>query len=252
MSYRVVIVDDEKPARDRIRRMLSEHPDFSLVGEAGDVASAAELIDREQPDVCFLDVRMPGGEGFDVLRKVAHVPKIVFTTAYDEYAVRAFEVNSLDYLLKPFDKSRFKAALERIRETLGGEKPSGETIVDLLEQIRAGLPQERSDRIPGRRGTRIILLDPAEVLFFEAEETLVFARTVEGKFLVDRTLAELESPLERSFFRCHRSHLVNLAHVGEILPEEAGTYRIVLKDEARTVVPLSRRQARKLRERIPW
>jgi DNA-binding LytR/AlgR family response regulator len=278
---RVVIVEDEKPARDRLRRLLQDHPDCVLVGEAGDAASAATLIDREKPDLCFLDVQMPEGDGFEVLRRIVHRPRVIFTTAYDRYAVPAFEVRSVDYLLKPFSRERFAAAMTRAREALqAGSAPPPQDILRLLEEIRAGL--ERSGRaasspgpgeapprqgtpegtphappgaplrIPVRKANKIVLLDPSDILWFEAEETIVFARTAGARMLVERTLNELESLLAPSFFRTHRSFLANVSMIGEILPEEGGTARIVMKDEARTVLPLSRRQARLLRAIIPW
>ncbi len=261
-KIRAAIVEDEKPARQRLRRLLREHADIVIVGEAEDVAGAVALIERERPDLCFLDVQIPGGDGFEVLRRLRYVPRVIFTTAYDQYAVQAFEVASLDYLLKPFDAERFALALERARQALRQRPPAAEQALQLLlEQLRTGLPHikelaERAAgaprRIPARRGPRIVLLDPREILSFEAQETLVFARTRERRYLVERTLAELEADLGPAFFRAHRGYLVNLEQVAEILPEESGTFRIVLKDEARTTVPLSRRQARKLRERLPW
>ena len=262
---RAVIVDDEKPARDRIRRLLADHADFAIAGEAADTATAVSLIDRERPELCFLDVQIPGGDGFEVLRQASHKPHVIFTTAYDQYAVQAFEVNSLDYLLKPFDRRRFAAALGRARDAIrqGGPSP-GPDLVPLLEEIRAGLqgaaspaspaqPETGPPRIAGRRGGKIVLLDPREILWFEAEDTLVFGRTREGRYLVGRTLFELESWLEPAgFFRSHRRYLVNLSHAGEILPSDEGNYRIMMRDEARSGVPLSRRQARRLRARFPW
>jgi two-component system LytT family response regulator len=260
MTIKAAIVDDEKPARDRIRRLLEDHPDVAVVGEAADGTSAVALLDRERPDLCFLDVQMPEADGFEVLRRARHVPRVIFTTAYDEYAVRAFEVNSLDYLLKPFARRRFAAALDRAREALRRETSAAPDLLRVLEEIRAGLPRPEPAaarepgplRIPGRRGAKIVLLDPADVLWFEAEDVLVFARTGEGRFLVERPLAELETLLDPSFFRSHRSYLVNLSRIAEILPGDAGTFRIVIRDAARSVVPMSRRQARRLREIIPW
>jgi DNA-binding LytR/AlgR family response regulator len=262
MTIRTAIVDDEKPARDRIRRLLADHPDVTLVGEASDGPSAVVLLDRERPDLCFLDVQMPEADGFDVLRRVRQAPRVIFTTAYDQYAVRAFEVNSLDYLLKPFSRRRFAEALDRARDAIVRQAPPAPDLLRVLEEIRAGLPRPEHPgapardggplRIPGRRGAKIVLFDPAEVLWFEAEDVLVFARTAEGRFLVERPLADLETLLAPSFFRTHRSYLVNLSAIGEILPGDAGTFRIVIRDAARSVVPLSRRQARRLRELIPW
>ena len=255
---RVVIVDDEKPARERVRRLLQGHADFVVVGEAADAPSAVALIDQERPDLCFLDVQMPAGDAFEVLRRAQHVPRTIFTTAYDQYAVRAFEVNSVYYLLKPFSPKRFAAALDRAREQMGRNTSPGGELARLLEAIRAGLPglqaggSDAPARIPARRGAKILLRDPSDVLWFEAEETLVFARTAEGRFVVERTISELEAWLGPSFFRAQRQYLVNLSRVGEIEPHESGTYRIVMRDVARTVLPLSRRQATRLRERIPW
>ncbi len=262
MTIRVVVVDDEKPARDRLKRLLAEHADFTLVGEAADAGGAVTVIEREKPDLCFLDVRMPEGDGFEVLRRIRHQPRVIFTTAYDQYAVPAFEVNSLDYLLKPFNRTRFAAALQRAREAVRSGPPPGGEIVRLLEEIRAGLPRGAEEgappageppvRIPARRANRVVLLDPGEILWFEAEETIVFARTADARLLVERTLGDLEALLGRRFFRAHRGYLVNLSSIGEILPGEGGAHRIVMRDEAGSVVPLSRRQARLLREIIPW
>ena len=276
---RVVIVDDEKPARNRLRRLLNEHADCELAGEAGDAAAAVALIDKERPDLCFLDVEMPEGNGFEVLRRVRHQPRVVFTTAYDRYAVPAFEVKSLDYLLKPFSRERFAAALDRAREALRqGPAPPSAEILRLLEEIRAGLAKPEAPsaamappapsgatpvpvpgfastaplRIPVRRASKIVLLDPVEILWFEAEETIVFARTADARLLVERTLNDLEAQLGAAFFRAHRACLVNVSWIAEILPGEGGLARLVLKDANRTVLPVSRRQARLLRDRIPW
>ena len=252
MRLRVAIVDDEKPARDRLRRLLAAMPEVELVGEAGDVASAVALLDREKPGLCLLDVQIPGGDGFEVLRLAAHVPQVVFTTAFDHYAVRAFEVKSLDYLLKPVHKDRLQDAVHRARQALERGTAESGTVLRLLEEIRAQRPTTTPQRIPAKRGAKILLLDPAEVVWFESEGELVHARTAEGRALVERPLGEIEELLAGSFFRIHRSYLVNLSKVGAIVPEEGGTYRVVMKDDARTALPLSRRQAQRLREIIPW
>lgn len=258
MSLRVVIVDDEAPARERLRGMLAEHPDVEIVGEAGDVDGAVALLESVRPDVVFLDVQMPGGDGFDVLRRSSWRTRVVFTTAYDAYAVRAFEVHSVDYLLKPYSRSRFAEALGRARDALAGATGPGADVLRLLEEIRSGLPAPAAAtsgapvRISARRGAKIVLLDPSDVAFFEADDTIVHARSGEGRYLVDKTLQELEAQLAPAFFRIHRGYLVNLSRIGEIVPGEAGTFRIVLKDDAKTQLPLSRRQAQRLREIIPW
>jgi len=252
VTLRVAIVDDEKPARDRLRRLLAAMPEVELVGEAGDVASAVQLLDRERPELCLLDVQIPGGDGFDVLRLAEHLPQVVFTTAFDHYAVRAFEVKSLDYLLKPVHRDRLAEAVQRAQQAQSRGGVESGTMERLLEELRAQRPASTPLRIPAKRGAKILLLDPAEVMWFESEGELVHARTAEGRALVERSLGELEESLAGSFFRIHRSYVVNLSKVGAIVPEDGGTYRVVMKDEAHTPLPLSRRQAQKLREIIPW
>ncbi|HEX6850705.1 MAG TPA: response regulator [Candidatus Polarisedimenticolaceae bacterium] len=251
MNLRCVLVDDESPARDRLRRMLAEHADVEIVGEAGDVETAVALVDGERPDLLFLDVQMPGGDGFEVLRRLEHLPRVVFTTAFDQYAVRAFEVNSVDYLLKPFAKPRLAAALDRVRAAVAAKEDASAPVARVLEAMKPP-GQPLPFRIPAKRGAKIVLLDPSEIAWFEADDTLVHARVGETRYLVEKSLAELEVSLEGSFFRTHRAYLVNLAKIGEIVPGDAGTYRLVIRDEAKTQLPLSRRQAQKLRERIPW
>lgn len=257
MKHRCVVIDDEQPARDRVKRLLAAHPDFELAGEAADADAAVRLIDETTPDLCFLDVQMPEGTGFDVLQRVGHVPHVVFVTAYDRYAVAAFEVRSVDYLLKPVGRERFARALERARERLeDAASGAAQRVLDELDGLRRSLGGARDaaspppDRVTARRGSRILLLDPAEIVWFEADDELVFARTAEGRFLVDRTLAELERQLEGQFFRAHRSCLVNLGRIAEIRPADAGACTIVCPGAG--TVALSRRQARRLREIFPW
>lgn len=258
MSYRCLVIDDEKPAREKLKRLLADEADFEVVGEAANADDAVARIDEVRPDLVFLDVEMPEGTGFDVLRRVAVIPHVIFTTAYDKYAVQAFEVRSLDYLLKPFGRSRMQEALERARAAMRRDSDPSERVLALLESLdreRRSEPADRTtapSRISAKRGAKIVVLDPEEILWFEAEETLVFARTARGRFLVERTLGDLEKQLERDFFRCHRGYLVRLAQIAEILPGDAGTYEIVPRDASEARIPLSRRQARKLKEKIPW
>ena len=254
MTCRCVVIDDEKPARDRLKRLLAAHPDFRIVGEAADAEAAVRLIDETTPDLCFLDVQMPEGTGFDVLERVRHVPHVVFVTAYDHYAVPAFEVRSVDYLLKPVGRERFAEALDRARERIDAAGPA-RRILDELDELRrsvgrGGVTAPPPDRISARRGSRILLLDPEEIVWFEAEDTLVFARTAGGRFLVDRTLSDLERQLEGQFFRAHRGCLVNLGRIAEIRPADAGACTIVCPGAG--TVALSRRQARRLREIFRW
>jgi two-component system LytT family response regulator len=202
--------------------------------------------------LCLLDVQIPGGDGFDVLRLAEHLPQVVFTTAFDHYAVRAFEVKSVDYLLKPVHRDRLVEAVQRAQQAKERGGAESGTMQRLLEELRAQRSAATPLRIPAKRGAKILLLDPAEVFWFESEGELVHARTSEGRALVERPLGELEELLAGSFFRIHRSYVVNLSKVGAIVPEDGGTYRAVMRDEGHTALPLSRRQAQKLREIIPW
>jgi two-component system LytT family response regulator len=255
MSYRCVVVDDEKPARDRIKRLLAADPDFELAGEAGDADAAVRLIDEVAPDLCFLDVQMPEGSGFDVLTRVRHVPHVIFVTAFDTYAVAAFEVSSVDYVLKPVGRQRFAQALARAKDRLA-DAGSTRRVLDELDELRRSIGREadgtppRPDRVSVRRGSTIMLLDPDDIVWFEAEDTLVFARTATGRFLVEETLSELERQFTSRFFRAHRSYLVNLARIAEIRTVDGGAY--TMECPGAGAVPLSRRQARKLREIFPW
>jgi len=266
MSFRCVVIDDEKPAREKLKRLLADQPDFEVIGEAADAATAVTLIDETKPDLCFLDVEMPEGNGFDVLRRVQSLPNVIFTTAYDEYAVQAFEVRSLDYLLKPFGRKRLAAALDRARDLLQRLDDPSERLLELLNSLERNESTTTSDtppagpppadatprRITARRGSKIVVLEPSEILWFEAEETLVFAFTRRGRFLVERTLSDLEEQLGTGFFRCHRGCLINLRQIAEIVPCDAGTFEIVPREAPDVRLPLSRRQARKLKELIPW
>ena len=223
------------------------------MGEAADADAAVRLIDETTPDLCFLDVQMPEGNGFDVLERVKEVPPVIFVTAFDQYAVAAFEVSSVDYLLKPVSRGRFAQALDRARERIGDGAAARQVLEELGGLRRSvegagGVP--RPDRITVRRGSGILLLDPGQIIWFEAEDTLVFARTADGRFLVEQTLADLEDQLQGQFFRAHRGYLVNLGRIAEIQPADAGTYNIVCPGAG--TVPLSRRQARLLREIFPW
>ena len=164
MSYRCIVIDDEKPGRDRVKRLLAAHPDFELAGEAADADAAVRLIDETTPDLCFLDVQMPEGTGFDVLERVRHVPHVIFVTAYDRYAVPAFEVRSIDYLLKPVGRERFAEALERARERIDAAG-SARRILNELDALRrlvggGGAAPPALDRVSVRRGSGVLLLRP--------------------------------------------------------------------------------------------
>ncbi len=240
-----VLVEDEPPARRRLRRLLEADGRVTVVAEADTVRDAAAKIRHHRPDVVFLDIRLPGGDGFDVLQKLDEIPPVIFVTAYDDYAVRAFEEDAVDYLVKPVDGQRLAAALDRLER-----RREREQVQPGLDRAVARAPG-RPFRIVARKRNRIVLLDPAEVTHLSADHTLVFAWSGGNSYLVPRTLQEMEGELAaHGFRRTHRSALVNLAHVRAVHPGASGNFVLELDDPEGTRVPLSRRRARLVREEL--
>ena len=251
-AIRTLVVDDEKLARDRLVTFLTGLDDVSLLGQAADGVEALKLIEEQRPDLVFLDVQMPGMDGFEVLRALREPPPhVVFSTAYDEYAIRAFEVGAIDYLLKPFGRQRVEEAVGRVRGRLGAAHvaPDWERVLRRLEEHR----KVHASQVPVHSGKRILILPVTEVLWFGVEYRLVYAHTTERAFMTNYTLRELEERLDPTlFFRAHKSNLVNLDHVKEIVPWFGGRYKLVMRDAAGSEVALSRTQARTLRARLHW
>lgn len=256
---RILVVDDEPLARSRLKRMLGELADCELVGEAGSVAEAAPLVDELRPDLVLLDVQMPGEDGFALLGRVQHRPAIVFVTAFDHYAVRAFELHAVDYLLKPFRAERLTAAIEHVRASLARPEELARQLQQLQQLLGtiatapAGHEErgERLERFTVRLGQRQLIVRAEDVLWFGAEDKLVFAATASARHYVNFTLDELERRLEPGkFVRVHRSAIANLDHAAALRPGFAGTWRLQLDDAARTEVPVSRSRARLLKEHL--
>ncbi|MFQ6092594.1 MAG: LytR/AlgR family response regulator transcription factor [bacterium] len=246
---RTIIVDDEAPARLKVKQYLKDDPDIEIVGEAENGADAVREIEEKRPDLVILDIQMPEMDGFEVINAFSEPPLIIFATAYDQYAIKAFEVNSIDYLLKPFSKNRLKEALERAKGYL--KKDFEAKIESLLKLVEEG--KRYLSRVPVRKGKKIILLDVQDVVWIGAEETLNFVYTTQNRYLVNYTLTELERKLNPNlFFRIHRSTLININYVSEIIPWFAGQYRVVMKDKERTQLTLSRRRVKDLKEIFPW
>ena len=250
---RALVVDDEPLARARLKRMLAAHGGVQVLGEAGSVAEAAPLVDALVPDVVFLDVQMPGEDGFALIERVRHRPAVVFVTAFDHYAVRAFEANAVDYLMKPFRPERLAAAIERARIALARPDELARQLQQMLVTMSAARAggSEALERFTVRIGQKQLIVKADDVLWFGAEDKLVFAATANDRHYVNFTLDELERRLEPSrFVRVHRSAIANLDHAAALRPGFAGTWRLQLDDAARTEVPVSRSRARQLRERL--
>jgi two-component system LytT family response regulator len=248
---RILIVDDEPLARERLKRLLADIEGVEIVGEADDGVRAVELIEQEQPDLVLLDIQMPGLDGFGVIEALEESPPIVFVTAYDEYAIRAFEVNALDYLLKPFSRERLEQAIRRAQETQIEDRGFTSRLAPLLASL--AIQGQYLFRLAVRdpSGNRIRVLDADEVDWFGVENEQVFAHLGSEAYPVQRTLTELEARLDPAhFFRAHRSAIVNLNRVSEIIPWFKSSHKLRLTTGAE--VELSRAQAWALRKILEW
>ena len=228
---RVLIVDDEPVARRRIRRLLRADRDIDVVGEAADGAAAVQAIAEKQPDLVFLDVQMPELDGFGVLRRVGpgRAPGVIFVTAFDQYALRAFEVHAVDYLLKPFTRERLLDAVARVRESRQpGERGQDPRLAALLEELTERPRFLR--RLPARAGSRIVLIDAADIDWLQAADNYVLVHSGGREYLLRETLTRLEGELDpHEFVRIHRSVLVRFDRIGDLVPTEHGDYRVTLK-----------------------
>jgi two-component system LytT family response regulator len=230
----VMIVDDEELARHVLRQLLAKRPDMEIVAECANGLEAVKAVAEKKPDLIFLDVQMPKLTGFDVLELIgSHVP-VIFVTAYDQYAMRAFDVHAVDYLLKPVGRDRFDAALDRAKSRLSEKMPRGE---DLAAAARP--PQQFLERVVVKDGTKVTLIPIAKLDFAEAQDDYVALATAGKKHLKQQTIASLEASLDPdSFVRIHRSYLVNLERVARIEPYGKDSRLAILQDGTR--LPVSR------------
>lgn len=229
MKIRALIIDDEPPARKKIRHLLKNEPRVEIIGEAGDGLSAVESIDRLKPDLIFLDIQMPKMNGFEVLQAIGKKPQIIFTTAFDHYALKAFDVRALDYLLKPFDETRFHDALDRAMEARNNQNEVHEKITDLLNEFQS--QQTHIHRLLLKSSGKIFFVKTDDIQWIEAEEKYVNLHTTKECYLHRETMNSLESKLDpKKFIRVHRSYIINLDSVKELQPWSHGDYVIVLKE----------------------
>jgi two-component system LytT family response regulator len=255
MTFRAYLADDEPLALKRLARLLAETGRFEIAGSSTDPEAALEFLSRERVDVLFLDIQMPGMSGFELLARLAEQPAVVFTTAFDQYALRAFEVNAIDYLLKPIEREQLDRAIRKL-ERMGGARPEWMRQPDLravLERLAASLkpPEPPMDRVASRVGERVQFIDLARITHFFAEDKLTFAAAGGKNYCVDHTIAELEQKLaRRNFVRIHRSTLLNLDWVQEVNSWFAGGVLVRLKDDKHTELPVARDRVRALKERL--
>lgn len=235
-KIKTVIVDDETPVRRKIRRLLAAESDVDVVGECGDPMQAADFIQQRCPDLVFLDVHMPGLDGFGVLESLPprSVPEVIFVAAIEEQAQRAFDVRALDYLLKPFDRARFRQALDRARRQI--RLPSAPEVDSHVGQILDALHNrpKQNDRVVVKSAGRIMLLRTSEIDWVEAADNYVRLHVGSETHLLRETLGAMESRLDPArFVRIHRSNLVNIDRVKELQPWFHGDYIVILQDGSR-------------------
>lgn len=250
-ALRTVVVDDEKLARDRVRGFLRALGEVEVVGEATNGPEAMHVIETLRPDLVVLDIQMPGLDGFGVLRGLSHRPEVIFATAYDTYAIQAFEVQAVDYLLKPISRDRLTEAVRRVR----ARRENGVVATDLQALVRTLQQRERryATQLPVHKGRQILLLAVEDIVWFEVEYRLVYAHTATERYMTSFTLRDLEDRLDPEvFFRAHKSRLVNLHHIKAIAPWFGGRFKLVMRTATATEVELSRAQARVLRRRMHW
>ncbi len=259
-ELRAVLVDDEQLAREELGYLLGQLGGVEVVGHAGNGPEAVETIDRLQPDLVFLDVQMPGLTGFEVARRLVDAEagaQIVFVTAFDQHAIEAFEVNAVDYLLKPVDPARLETAVQRARRRIAAERQPDasetpglvpehlETLLQLVSER-----QSRRERLAVKVGERLLLVQAEEIIHASlADDTITIVTSQFTGTSNYRTLDDLQARLDPGvFWRVHRSHLVNINMIKEIVPWFSRNYILRMKDEKATEIPVSRSQTRRLRE----
>jgi two-component system LytT family response regulator len=248
---RVLLVDDEPLAREMIREMLKDDSNAEVVAECINGREAIEAIQEHNPDLIFLDVQMPEIGGFEVLEalKSVHMPHVIFVTAYDQYAVRAFEVHALDYLLKPFDRERFESAWRRASEHILATRNGAmdQRILAILEELKAG--SKYLERLVIKSGGRVFFLDTDDIDWIEAEGNYVSVHTGKKSHLLRETISSLEAQLDpKKFLRIHRSSIVKIDRIKELQPWFHGEYRVILLDG--TQLTLSRNYRENLQEAL--
>lgn len=236
MKIRTLIVDDEQLARERLRGFLSAETDLEIVGECADGQAAVEAIERDEPDLLFLDVQMPELDGFGVLEaaRPARPPVVIFTTAFSQHALRAFEVHALDYLLKPFDRDRVRVALDRARHHLRQSQAGAlnEKLAALLAEMRP--PTQAVDRLVVKTGGRVMLVRTADIDWVEAADNYVSLHAGAETHLLRETMAALETRLDpKLFLRISRSTIVNVERIKELQPMFHGDYTVILRNGTR-------------------
>ncbi|HEY1464888.1 MAG TPA: response regulator [Terriglobales bacterium] len=254
MALSAVIVDDEQLARDELAFLLKNVGDVDVVAQGKNGVEGVNLIREHNPDLVFLDVQMPGLDGFGVIKKLLDkklpLPKIVFATAFDQYAVKAFEVNAVDYLLKPFDRQRVAQSIQKARAKMEPKDDSSDRLETLVRMLES---QKQTSKILLKAAGRLFLINQKDICFASIEDGIISVVTsgisgMEGQSNC-RTLEELLDSLDPSlFWRAHRSYLVNINRIKEVVPWFKSSYQLRMDDKKQTEIPVSRAQTKRLRE----
>ncbi|MHA4844959.1 LytR/AlgR family response regulator transcription factor [Flavitalea antarctica] len=241
-EQKVVIADDEIPARNLLKEYLQDYPSLKVIAECKNGVEALSVVNVLQPDIIFLDVQMPGKTGFEVLQEMEHIPKIIFSTAFDNYALKAFEVNAVDYLLKPYTRERFGTA---VRKVLSNDRDMMKNLQLLSENLQKNL---YPDRILVELGSKLVSISVSDIQWVEAERDYAKIHTAQQHYLSNKGIGELEQKLDpRIFVRIHRSHIIALNAISEVHKEPTGP-QILLKDG--TILKVSRSYTEVLRRFI--
>nr|WP_068892331.1 LytTR family transcriptional regulator DNA-binding domain-containing protein [Pedobacter panaciterrae] len=225
---RTILIDDEPLARDIVKHYLSDFPDIEVVAECNDGFEGIKAITQHQPDFIFLDIQMPKINGFEMLELVEKPPAVIFTTAFDEYAIKAFEVSAVDYLLKPIEKSRFDLAIKKLPSRLNNI--SDDSTKELLDS--AALSPAQNNRVVVKKNGVIKIISVSDIHYLEADDDYVKMSTVEGIFHKNKTMSFFEQTLDAAqFIRIHRSYIINLAQVTKIELKEKDSYIVLLKSD---------------------
>lgn len=252
-KLRVFLIDDEPLALKRLSRLLLETGKVEIVGQTTEPLEALKIVPNLEADALFLDIQMPELTGFELLQKLEKYPPVIFTTAFDEYALKAFEVYSIDYLLKPIESERLEKTLEKLEKMAAKPSEAAQSIEKLLADFSTKFPAEKkrpTEKIASRLGGKVQILDAAEITHFFAQDKLTFAKSAEGKeFPLDFSLNELEEKLDsQTFLRIHRSTIVNLDFVGEVHGWFSGKILIRLKDRQKTELVVARDRVKILKD----
>lgn len=254
MKLRAYLVDDEPLALQRLQRMLEKTGKVDVTGSTTEPEQAVTALTADPPDVCFLDIQMPRLNGFDVLSKLPRQPIVIFTTAYDQYALKAFGVNSVDYLLKPIEPEAIERAIKKVealRESGLAAQPDLRTLLQQVTESLRETAQQYPERIASRLGDRLWFLDLKDVSHFYAEDKLTYAVSGDKAYCVDYAITDLEKKLDpKKFFRIHRSTVVNLAWIKEVSSLPGGSLNIRLKDAKGTDLTVARDRAREFKTEV--